>query len=264
MYAIASLLVIVLISLLVTRVATVVLVATGLSRQSARFQARSAFTGTGFTTSESEHVVDHPLRRRVMMALILSGNAGIVAGAGTLILGFQRGGTGYNWVRVIELVAGLLGLFLLSRNSAVDRRLTRLIGRVLRRYTDLPARDLDGLLDLSGDYSVIELSVRPGDWLANRRMADLSLRDEGLVVLGITRADGHYRGAPVGRTMVHDGDILILYGRADALREIDHRQAGPDGDDRHRQAVERQRELVDREESDESSRSPASRQGTLL
>lgn len=258
MYAIASLLVVIIISLLVTRVATVILVATGLSRQSARFQARSAFTGAGFTTSESEHVVNHPLRRRVMMSLMLLGNAGIVAGAGTLILGFQRGSAGYNWVRVIELIGGLLAVILLSRNAAVDRRLTRLIGRILRQYTDLPARDLDGLLDLSGDYSVSELSVRSGDWVANRRLADLSLRDEGLVVLGINRADGHYRGAPVGRTMVHEGDILVLYGKADAVREIDHRPAGPDGDARHELAVDRQRELVDREESDEHRRSVTS------
>lgn len=52
-YAIASLLVIVAVSLVVTRVATVMLTATGLSREVARFQARSAFTGSGFTTSES-------------------------------------------------------------------------------------------------------------------------------------------------------------------------------------------------------------------
>ncbi len=251
MYAIASLLFVVVISLLVTRVATVILVATGLSRQSAKFQARSALTGAGFTTSESERVVDHPLRRRVIMALMLLGNAGIVAGAGSLILGFQSGSAGYSWVRVIELLGGLTGLIVLSRNAAVDRQLTRLIGRILRRYTDLPTRDLDGLLDLSRDYSVIELAVRPGDWVADQRLADLGLREEGLVVLGITRADGHFRGAPVGRTMVQEGDTLILYGRAEDLREIDHRTAGAEGDASHDLAVERHNEMVDREESDE-------------
>ena len=77
MLAIASLLVVVLISLIVTRVATVALVSTGLSREMARFQARSAFTGTGFTTQEAESVVNHPVRRRIVMALMLAGNAGL-------------------------------------------------------------------------------------------------------------------------------------------------------------------------------------------
>lgn len=51
MSAISSLLMVVAVSLVITTVATVVLVATGMSTQSARFQARSAFTGAGFTTS---------------------------------------------------------------------------------------------------------------------------------------------------------------------------------------------------------------------
>lgn len=52
MFAIASLLVVLVLSLLVTRIATVALTHTGLSREVARFQARSAFSGVGFTTSE--------------------------------------------------------------------------------------------------------------------------------------------------------------------------------------------------------------------
>lgn len=67
--AISSLLLVVAVSLLATRVATVILVATGMSRAVARFQARSALTGAGFTTSESEAMVNHPVRRRVVMAL---------------------------------------------------------------------------------------------------------------------------------------------------------------------------------------------------
>ena len=56
MLPIVSILVIVGLSLLVTRIASVALVHTGLGREAARFQARSAFTGVGFTTSESETI----------------------------------------------------------------------------------------------------------------------------------------------------------------------------------------------------------------
>jgi len=68
MIAIVSLLCVLSLSLFVTRVATVALAHTGLSREAARFQARSAFTGVGFTTSESENVINHPVRRRVVMS----------------------------------------------------------------------------------------------------------------------------------------------------------------------------------------------------
>lgn len=54
MTAVLTLLVVILESMVITRIATIALMATGLTRESARFQARSALTGVGFTTSESE------------------------------------------------------------------------------------------------------------------------------------------------------------------------------------------------------------------
>ena len=248
MIAISTLLLVVAVSLLITRAATVVLVATGMSKASARFQARSAFTGSGFTTRESENVVDHPTRRRVIMTLMLLGNAGIVASASSLILGFRQGNFGKEWQQVLELVCGLIALLLISRSRWVDRRLTELIARVVHERTDLALRDLGGLLQLAGDYSVNEMKVNAGDWVADRRLADLGLRDEGIAVLGLTRTDGEYLGAPTGSTIVRPGDILVLYGRDESLREIDHRAAGYEGDRMHDLAVGRQ-EQIERQEA---------------
>lgn len=240
MIAIATLLLVVAVSLLVTRIATAVLVATGLSRQAARFQARSALTGTGFTTRESESAVDHPVRRRVIMLLMLLGNAGLVAAASSLILGFRGAtATGQAW-RVLELVCGVLLLVFVSRSRWVDQRLTDVIARVLERFTDLPRRDLGGLLQLSGDYAVKELAVDDGDWLADRALGDLGLRDEGVAVLGITRSGGRYLGAPTGATAIRQGDVLVVYGRSESLTDLDHRRAGPAGDRAHTLAVDRQ------------------------
>jgi Trk-type K+ transport system membrane component len=86
MISVISLLVVLTLSILVTRIATVALTHTGLSQESAKFQARSAFTGVGFTTNESEKVVNHPLRRRILLLLMLLGNAGVVTAVSSLIL----------------------------------------------------------------------------------------------------------------------------------------------------------------------------------
>ncbi len=79
MAAVVSLIVVVTLGLLITRVATVALTMTGMSLDHARFQARSAFTGTGFTTSETEAIVTHPARRRIVMTLMLLSGAGAVS-----------------------------------------------------------------------------------------------------------------------------------------------------------------------------------------
>ncbi|WP_234488879.1 hypothetical protein [Oxynema sp. CENA135] len=88
MAALASVFVVLTLSLLINRIATVVLTLTGLSRESARFQARSALTGVGFTTRESEQIVRHRVRRETISVLMLLGNVGIVTTISSLLLTF--------------------------------------------------------------------------------------------------------------------------------------------------------------------------------
>ena len=64
MSAIIAFVIVLTLSLLITRLATAALMLTGVSHQLARLQSLSALTGVGFTTSESESIVNHPVRRR--------------------------------------------------------------------------------------------------------------------------------------------------------------------------------------------------------
>jgi hypothetical protein len=221
----------VVLSLLVIRVATVMLTLTGMPHESARFQARSAFTGVGFTTSEAESVVDHPVRRRVVMSLMLLGSAGIIGTLASLVLSFGGASRDQGISRALVLLGGLLVLLLLARSRWFDRRLARLVFRVLRvRGHDV--RDYAGLLQLSGGYTVAELEVEPQDWLAGRTLGELRLRDEGVMVLGIHRHHG-YQGVPDKATRVEPGDVLVLYGHEDRLEELDTRARDARGDEEH-------------------------------
>jgi TrkA-C domain len=247
MLALATLLVVVLVSLLVTRVATVILVLTGLSRESARFQARSALSGVGFTTAEAESVITHPVRRRVIATLMLLGSAGLVTAVATLVLSLGEVEGHERLGRVAALVAGLAALLLLARSEWIDRRLSAAIEWALRRWTDLDVRDYASLLHLSWGYTVNELEVHEGDWVAGRTLGELHLRDEGLAVVGVHRGDGVYVGTPCGRTSVHPQDRLVLYGRRERLQELDTRRAGPEGDAAHERAIAEHAALGDEE-----------------
>lgn len=238
MTAIVLLLVAVLIGLLITRFATMALVATGMSREYARFQARSAFTGVGFTTSEAERVVNHPVRRRVILVLMLLGNAGIATVIATLLLGFSRSDTSEVASRGLVLAVGLAVIWLLSSSRWVDRHLRRLLTRLLDGDDELHLRDYAGLLQVGADYDVGELHVRDGDWIAGRSLAETGLRDEGIIVLGIDR-DGTYTGAPDGTTVIEPGDTVIAYGRTEALADLDRRGRGLGGELSHTDQVAR-------------------------
>ncbi|MBD0330204.1 MAG: TrkA C-terminal domain-containing protein [Thermoleophilia bacterium] len=252
MLGIVTLLVVIVVSLLVTRIATVALVLTGLSREAARFQARSAFSGVGFTTTEAEAVVGHPVRRRIVMTLMLLGSAGIVGAVAALMLSFLQAGGRETATRLLVLAVGLAVLWVLAHSRLVDRALTALIQRGLERWTDLNVRDYAALLHLAGDYAVTELAVEDGEWLADKTLTQLALRDEGVSVLGVERADGSYVGGPIGHTPLRVGDRLIVYGRVERVREVDHRPAGPEGDAAHERAVRdhHERVLADAEGND--------------
>ena len=237
MIAVASIFVVALISLLITRVATLAFVLTGMSQEAARFQARSALTGTGFTTGESEAVVGHPVRRRIVMALMLVGGAGIVTTMATLVIGFANTSRGEAFSRLGILIAALAGLFAVSRTRWFNRALTPLLTRLVQKYTDLEAQDYAELLHLGGGWGVGEVSVREGDWLAGARLRDLGLRAEGVAILGLERPDGSYLGAPRFDMCVSPGDVLLLYGRRERLHELDDRPAGPAGDAAHEAAM---------------------------
>lgn len=242
MASVLTLIVIVTVSILATRVATIALVHTGLSEQVARFQARSAFTGVGFTTRESERIVSHPVRRRIIMTLMLLGNVGIISVLASLLLTFMdnRAGT-VEWLyRIATLVVGLSALWYFSTSSFVNRWLSQWINHLLRKYTDIQVRDFSGILHLAHGYEISEMMVDKGNWMANRKLAELQLRQEGLNLLGIEKENGDYIGLPHGDTMICEGDLLILYGKDQALSSLNKRRRGLAGRRDHRKAVAEQ------------------------
>jgi len=255
MTAIISLLVVLILSLVATRIATVALSLTGLSRELARFQARSAFSGCGYTSAETEKIMNHPVRRRIIMTLMLLGNAGIVTAVSALVLAFVSTEEKSDlWVRVAVIAAGVVGLWVFASSQWMTRWMERFIRRALQTWTKLEIRDYASLLRLSDDFAVSEVRVEDTDWVVGKTLAELNLHGEGITVLGIQRSDGGYVGVPTGGSSVHAGDVLLLYGQAEAIERLDGRRAGLPGDNDHRQAVDDETRRLRQQEQAEQMR----------
>jgi hypothetical protein len=257
--AVLSLLLILILSVLLTRIGTVILVHTGLSREIARFQARSAFTGAGFTTSESEQILNHPLRRRVVSTLILLGNAGVVTAMASLLLAFIGESALPKAIQFLLMAVGVAGVWFIASSKTFDLWLSRLISRQLARHSSLNVIDVDSLLHLAEGYRISELAVADTDeWLANRSLAETRLRDEGVAILAIARADGSFVGNPTGHSRIEVGDTLICYGRAEVLAAVRKRRRGRHGDQVHEQLSQEERERLRDQEREEFRRRVAS------
>lgn len=230
-------------SLIIVRIGAIALEMTGLSKDVASFQAQSAFSGTGFTTSESEYVVSHPARRKIIRILIFLGSAGITSVIATLVLTFlgreREEATGYLIILILSL-AVLYGIFTSKR---IERWMRRWIKRFLRRaFPALRVYDYTQLLGITHGYSISQIKVRRNSWLANRKLKELELDKEGIIVLGVyrkTKEGEVYLGAPKGDTLILPGDVLICYGPEEALLELSERVKGRKGDRAHEEAVKK-------------------------
>lgn len=241
MAAVISLFVILTLSLLITRLATAALTLTGISHELARLQSISAFTGVGFTTAESEALVEHPARRRVLILLMILGNAGVVTAISSLVLTFVGQQESDAYVRGAWILGGLLLLWLVARSRWVDRTMHHVMQAVLNRSGAIRAQDYARLLDLRGEYVVTTHRVGSEDWLAGRTLSDLELFEEGVSVLGIHRTKGDYVGIPRGETKINNGDVIVLYGTEEDIDELRTRRRGTRGEQEHEQAKADQR-----------------------
>jgi hypothetical protein len=224
-----------------------------MSRESAKFQARSAFTGVGYTTSESEGMVAHPVRRRIVMLLMLLGNLGVGAVVATLMLSLMKTSQSETkWPLLLAFAGGLVLLWMAATNRYLERHLNRAIAWALQRWGNLELRDYVAILQLEGDYAVSELLVEPNDWLADKSLIELKLPEEGVLVLGIRRKEGAFLGTPTGDMQVHAGDTLTLYGPVDRIEDLDQRRRGKRGEVAHKEAIEEfEEELKEQEQLDE-------------
>lgn len=254
MIAVYSTLIVFAVSVLVIRVATVGLALTGLSKDLAHFQALSAFTGSGFTTQESEDIVNHPVRRRIAMHLMLLGHVGVVVAIPSVLLSFMNTGAApadrASWhaeaaFRMAVMGGGLILLYLAANNQWIEQMMWRANSWALRRFGRVDVHDYTRLLRVGRDFVISEVHVHEGEWIAGRTLQELALNHEGILVLGVEKSNGDYVGTPRGSSMLEEGDCLVVYGRQEALVELAERQAGLEGNIEHMLAVTRQMDAAD-------------------
>ena len=217
-----ALLIIVLVALLVVKLGASALQLTGMSKPVAQFQAASAFFGVGFTTKEAEQVVSHPVRRRIILHLIIAGNIGLTSALATLLVTFVQGGErgiggSFGWLGITVVVILAIGLFLNLRivSGPIDRFLKfTLMKSGLRKVVDY-----DYLLNLQDGFCVFDGEIDDDHPWIGKELRHVRPADAGVIVLGIYRTDGRFVGAPKKDSIIQKGDVLMVYGRNEDVRK---------------------------------------------
>lgn len=242
MTGILSFLVILSLSAIITKIAALALMHTGLEKDIARFQARSAFTGVGYTTSEAENMLNHPTRRHIIMLLMLLGNAGFVTAISTLVLGFVGDQNGPLLLKLGFLFGGVFMLWAASKTRVADKAIGKAVAFFLEKFSNVRVKDYATLLKILEEFEIREINTKGNDWLCGKSLKELKLDKEGVSVLGIEKKDGRYIGAPVSAAEIDSGDTVVIYGKTDVLDDLAGRPKGPAGEREHRASVRRHSE----------------------
>ena len=203
--------IIVVVFFFVVRVATVILKLTGLDDRTARFQAISAFTGTGFTIKEAELMVIDPLRRRTLTVLMVFGKIGIVAMITGVFLSFGRT-TLTNDLKTAGII--LAFIFILYRMVALkgfSRTLNRFIEKRIIAHGIVKQRILEELFHLPEGYGIAQLTVTAESKEKGLTLAEAGFIHKDILVLSIERG-GSLIAFPHANDTLEEGDRLLCYG----------------------------------------------------
>ncbi|MFC1927071.1 TrkA C-terminal domain-containing protein [Chloroflexota bacterium] len=213
------LLITIFISFIAVRIGGFALQLTGIEAEIARFQALSAFSGTGFTTREAERVVGHRTRRRIVTILIILGNAGTVTVIATLVASFTQVG-GYSWffIRLAIIVAGIVGLYQLIIRSNFGQRIIDwlqkpVVNRVLRT-----APLAEEIFHVEKDWAISLVTMKGSSKSIGQSVTDITAEGD-IEILGINRA-GAYLVRPGMEDKIAQGDRLLVYANRRAVKRI--------------------------------------------
>ena len=209
----------ILISFVIVRIGGLALQLTGMEPEVARFQALSAFSGTGFTTTEAERVVRHKTRRRIVTILIILGNAGLVAIIATLVASFTNV-TGYGWffARLGVIIVSIFILYRLIVTSRIGNRALYWVRKPLMKRILVEAPAIEEIFHAGKDWGIILLTMKEKSKGIGMTLDDVKA-DEGILVLAIDREDT-FISEPELQEKIQQGDRLLVYANTKSAREL--------------------------------------------
>lgn len=229
--AISLILAVVTFYLLALEIFSVAFKLTGLSTVKIKFQVASLFTGTGFTTSESELITSDDRRRKIAKACMFTGHIFSVAFMGLIINFFVSAGnqgfiiseyqTYTEWYFIfLYVTSALFVTMLFLKIPPINKRFQKFLERIAIN-TSKNSRNTNFLtvIDLQGKHAIAEVVLNKIPTFAvDTPLNEMELtKNYSVNVLSIKRGK---RIIDVTKdTMFRKGDVLIVFGLINDIKQ---------------------------------------------
>lgn len=201
---------------LITEVSATALKLTGLDIHTSRFQALSALTGTGFTTRETELIMQHKNRRYIIMFLMVIGPIGFIAILSTVLFTTRR----YLALpQMAMLIVLTLAIFRFTKSKRMMVFLHRMIEKQLKKRHYPRRIVLDEVLELGKECGVAELKIDKNSAYKDKTLEQTGIKSKGFIVLAIER-NGKFISVPKASDTIIVEDVLVVFGNISRLKNL--------------------------------------------
>ncbi|MBN1804056.1 MAG: hypothetical protein JW837_02275 [Sedimentisphaerales bacterium] len=222
------------VSFVVVRIGAIAFQLTGLEWSLAKFQALSCFSGTGFTTKESELITSDKQRRKIASILIILGNAGFVIMIASLASSLVPQETIFSklsksflpvdtppyLVKWVNLAIIIILVYIIYRAFTYEkfvRKMTTFLRKKIIKKELFQKVSFEELLLATGGYGISRITVSAGSPVLNKILAKSELREYDITVLATVR-NGETIPNPQANMKILLNDELICFGKLENIK----------------------------------------------
>lgn len=203
---------------LLVELLSILLKLTGLELNKARFQVISILTHTGFTTRESELIVQHPTRRKIASVLMIISYVSQATLISMLFEVFSN-----DQKSTLEMFLAIIAVFALISLVSKSKYMLGRFDRVAEKWLSKSMKNsrghkIDKILNLSPEFSIYELIIDEKSPLCNKTLREASLKEKYIQILKIDRG-AETLDFPTAETMILQGDKMVVYGKISAISQ---------------------------------------------
>ena len=207
------------VSIFIVKIAAVALKMTGLNEKKAYFQALSAFTGTGFTTRDSESIFEDEIRRKIIIFLMILGNAGLITVITTIVISFAKSDVLSVTSNAGIVLALFFILFKIFTHKGVTRFLNEKIEARLEKRPIFQKRPVEEIVRIAKNYGIAEVNIHEGYGDLGKTLSESSFRQNDILILAIER-ENSVIPTPKATDRIQADDTLICYGKLSNIEKI--------------------------------------------
>ncbi|MDX1359512.1 MAG: TrkA C-terminal domain-containing protein [Clostridia bacterium] len=204
----------------IIEIVSILFKSTGMDLYKARFQTISILTHTGFTTRESELIVQHPLRRKFASFLMVISYLSQITLISVLLNILISNSNKLLSIGTVVL-AVLLFFILVTRTKFLSSRIDRVMERIIEKriLRSTKKNPMSRVLKTDQEFGIYEIVVDENGGLDGKALKDSGLKEDFIQVLKIEK--GHESiNFPEPGQMIDAGDKLIVYGKIKSIKDM--------------------------------------------